>query len=134
MAQKVSLSLAYASAQANAGGRLADNGFLRIYGGQQPSSVDVEVDGQPLLAELRFGPTAGVAIGGEFIFARIMPEKSARASGKATWYRALTDAGIPLLDGSVGGKDSGAALELDRVMIVEGAIVSIEDLRWRVTR
>jgi hypothetical protein len=135
MAHNVNLSNEYAQAQAAAGGALANGGFLRIYDGAQPATADTGVATQRLLAELRFGIPAGVAIDEVFTFKAITKESSAPESGTATWYRAFKADGVsPLRDGSVGITGSGSDIELNEANIVVGAEVEITNLIWRVTK
>jgi hypothetical protein len=135
MAHNVNLSLEYATAQAAAGGALADGGFLRYYDGAQPATADTPVSRQKMLAELRLGNPAGKALAGDFIFGEIESEKSARAAGEATWYRAFkADGRSPVRDGSIGATGSGSDIELDDTNITLGAEVRCDELKWRVPR
>lgn len=134
MPSRVSLSKEYARAQAAAGGALASGGFLRIYDGRQPSSIDEPITTQKLLAELRFGSPAGIAFAEEFVFASITPEDSAPDAGKAAWYRAFkSDGESPLRDGSVGEPGSRSDIEMDTEIPI-GAEVRVDSLIWRVPR
>jgi formylmethanofuran:tetrahydromethanopterin formyltransferase len=130
----VNLSLEYATAQA-AAGALANGGYLRYYGGEQPATADTPVSRQKLLAELRIGSPAGKASAGDFIFAEIESEKSARAAGEATWYRVYkADGRSSVRDGSIGATGSGSDIELDDTNISLGAEVRCDELKWRVPR
>lgn len=123
------LSARYSTESANAGANaeaaLANGGYLRIYDGEQPPSADTPVSGQQLLAELRFAsPAFAPARLGVAEAHGIAADESARATGKATWYRVYRSDGIsPLWDGSVG--KAGASINLGSVDIQAGGVVEV---------
>jgi len=107
----------------------ATNGFLRIYGGEQPATPEEAVSTQPILAELDFGnPAFSAASGGVITANAIEDEDDALASGTATWFRVVRLNGPALWDGSVG--ESGADLILDSVKIKAHARVSVMSLTY----
>lgn len=120
------LSRQLVDAQAEVVGRMLAGGFLRLYGGRQPRTADESVDDQPLLAELRFGafapPVSGVVAAVE-----ITPDADARGSAEATWFRALSAGGTPVLDGAV-----GVELDIGDVEIRRGARIVVTSFAHRV--
>jgi len=124
-----SLQLARSTADAimDAFGARFDGGYLRLYAGKRPVNADIPADPLLLLAELRFGRPAFRASADGVIVARSMEaEPLARYSDTATWYRALTPAEVPIVDGTVGQVGGeGFDLELETTELVSGAIVSM---------
>lgn len=106
---------------------LADDGYFRIYDGEQPYNAETQLSGQTLLAELRFGdPAFGPADDGVAYANAITPENAAIAAGTATWFRVFKANGnTKLWDGSVG--ETGCNLNLDSVDVAVGDAISITE-------
>ena len=109
-------------------------GKLRIYDGTQPTDADTAVGAQVKLAELTLGnPAFGAAAdanpGGRATANAVTADSSADATGTATWFRVVNNAGTTLWDGSVG--TSGCDMNLNSVSITLGANVSISS--WTFT-
>src|SRR6266704_3232939 len=120
-------SIAARNAMLNALASGASNGFVRIYGGEQPVTPEEQISTQPILAELDFGnPAFSAASGGVITANAIEDEDDALASGTATWFRIVGSNGIALWDGSVG--ESGTDMILDSVKIKAHARVSVISL------
>jgi hypothetical protein len=119
------LSNTAANTAADAVVALANNGYLRIYDGTQPTDADTAIGAQVLLAELRFGATAfGASSAGVATANAITADSSANATGTATWFRVLKSDGTTVLwDGSVG--TATANLILNSTAISSGAAVSV---------
>jgi hypothetical protein len=130
MALNTKQANAAVNAAADAVCALLNNGYLRIYDGAQPATADTAVSGQTLLAELRFGtPAFGAASGGVATANAITKDSAAKATGTATWFRALkSDGTTPVFDGSVG--TSGCNLNMNSVAIQENAEVSVTSLEY----
>ena len=111
MSKNTQLSDVAANAEADAIGRLLDNGYLRIYDGAQPADADTAVTTQNLLAELRFAATsAPAALGGVLTFSTIAAVVAA-ATGTAAWFKALkSDGTSAVFDGSVGASEANMIL------------------------
>lgn len=104
-------------------------GSLRIYAGTPPADVNAALSGNTLLAQLALGATAfGAASNGVATANPISNDASADASGTATFFRLLNNAGTPVIQGSVG--TSGADLNLDTVAIVITGVVSVSSLTY----
>lgn len=97
-----------ANVAVDAWGELLDGGFLDIYDGDQPDSVDDPITTQTRLASLGFGdPAFSSAKGGEALSHVLTSETDAKATGTATWYRCYqSDHTTAILDGTVGTIDS----------------------------
>ena len=136
MALKSKLSSLVVNVQAEILSSLLDNGYLRLYGGDQPETGDTKSDGQEMLYELRFGKSAfKPAVKGVITAHPISKDMMANVTGKATWYRCFSSDGVTgIMDGSVGIKDSGSNLELNSVDIQAGAEVGIDFFQHRVPR
>jgi hypothetical protein len=128
MADNEKLSNAAVSAAVDAVAALLDNGYLRLYSGEQPETADTPVTDQVLLAEMRFGdPAFGAAVNGAAAANAITADDSANATGMATWFRALRTDGVTVIfDGSVGQAD--ADLIMNSVAIQVGAEVVVSAL------
>lgn len=130
------LATAAVNAQAKIHGALLDGGLLRIYSGSQPDDADDLIKDQILLAELRFGtPAFKDPVGGEIEAHAIQKEKSAKAKGRAAFFRCVMADGLsPVMDGSAGPEGSQANLELKNVNIEPGMEVSVTRFRHIVPR
>ena len=113
------------NAAADAACALLNSGYLRIYDGTQPTTVDTAITTQNLIAELRFGnPAFYGAIAGIATAEPITEEDNALYTGTAAWFRALKSDGVTaVFDGSVGL--SGCDLNLDVIAIQITANVSV---------
>jgi len=129
MSKNTQLSDVAANAEADAIGRLLDNGYLRIYDGAQPADADTAVTTQNLLAELRFAATsAPAALGGVLTFSTIAAVVAA-ATGTAAWFRALkSDGTSAVFDGSVGA--SAANMILAALNIQADSQVSVGNFTY----
>ena len=130
MANQVRISNAQATAAADASTPNYDDGYLRIYDGSQPATVDTAIGAQVLLAELRFAADAFPAsTNGVAAAAAITQDASANADGTASWFRCFaSDGTTALLDGTVGTSDCD--LNLNTVDIVTGGIVALSGFTY----
>lgn len=133
MAYDTRMSYAACNAENDALAPLANNGYIRIYGGTRPANADTAT-GETLLAELRFNATAfGASSNGVITANAITADSSANAGGTATWFRCLQSNGTSVLwDGEVG--TATADLILNSVTIGAGATVSISALTHTIPR
>lgn len=115
-------------------GVAADNGYIRIYDGTQPTDADTAVGAQVLLAELRFGADAfPAAVAGLLTANAITSDASANATGTASWARILkSDGTSTLFDGTVG--TSSANVVINSTAISAGAAVSCSALTLQVSK
>jgi hypothetical protein len=105
---------------------IGTSGFLRIYNGTQPASVDTALSGNTLLAELPLSATAApAASGGVLTLSAITAEASALATGTQTWASLVTSAGVRIVDFSCG--NGSGALNLSGT-ITSGGTVSVTSL------
>jgi len=128
MANNFRISLVLAQAALDAITALIDSGtaaIMEIYDGSQPADPGVAVSTQVKLATLTFSSTAfGAAAdanpGAIATANTITPDSSADASGTASWFRILTQAGgTARADGTVG--TSGADLNMNTVAFTAGS-------------
>lgn len=95
-------------------------GKFRVYSGARPASGGTATT---LLAELTYSyPSAPAASGGVLTYSAISPEPSAKATGTATWGRAVDSTGAFVKDFDVG--TAGADFNLNTVNITAGVQVS----------
>lgn len=132
MANAFRLSNGVAKAMADAFTTYNDGGsaaLIRIYNGTQPADPDTAITSQTLLAELTmsatsFGAASDANPGGRITANAITGDASANATGTASWFRIVTQAGgNTVCDGSVG--TASADLVLNSVDIVTLATVDI---------
>lgn len=132
MALDPKLTNAAASAAADAVVDLMDVGgasSLRIYDGTPPATADTALSGNTLLAQLAMNATAfGAAANGVATANAISNDTSADATGTASFFRVLNNAGTVILQGTVG--TSGCDLNLNTVSIVAAAIVSVSSFTY----
>jgi hypothetical protein len=130
MALNPKMSNAAASAAADTVCALANNGYLRVYDGTQPATVDTAISTQTQLAELRFGATAFAAASNGVATANaIASDSAADATGTATWYRVYkSDGTTALFDGSVG--TSGANLNFATTSFVANAQIDVDSFSY----
>lgn len=109
-----------------------NTGYIRIYSGTEPTTANVALSGNTLLAELRFGATAfgaATASGADRVITAnaITQDSGADADGTATFFRALqSDGNTVVYQGTAG--TSGQQLNLSATNIVTGGVVSISSL------
>lgn len=125
MALNPQFAVATVNAEADLIGSLLDDGYLRVYDGQQPQSADDAITDQVLLAELRFAADAfPAAVNGVATSNAIADEDSALATGTASWARLLADDGTTVvMDGTVG--ISNANIIINTVNVVATAVISV---------
>lgn len=135
MAKDTQLSNAAVNAEADALARLLDNGYRRIYSGTKPATADTALDGNTLLAELRFAnPCAPAATNGVLTFT-INNDTAANNDGTATFYRDFkSDGTTAVLDGTVGTTGSTSNLELNTTTIVTGQQVAVTSATHTVSK
>lgn len=131
MATNLYLSDTAANAEADALTPLANNGYIRIYSGTQPTNANTALGAQVLLAELRFNATSfGAAVAG-LLTANAISNVAAGATGTASFYRCLKSDGTTVLfDGNIG--TSASNMNLNSTAIQSGATVSITSFTHQV--
>jgi hypothetical protein len=133
MALTPKLSNAAATLAADAVLATLNSGFLDIYDGAQPAGPDTAVTTQVKLARLTLNATAfAAAVNGVAVANAIGSDSSADATGTASWFRALTSAGVAVFDGSVG--TSGANLNLSSTSIIATGAVAVTSLTYTQAR
>ena len=133
MAQNPKLSQKSVNTEADALGALFDGGYLRIYNGAQPKNPDEKLSDQTLLAELRlpakcFPPAKDGVLMANSI-AAVSAIATAPSNRQASWFRAFhSDGTSPLLDGTVGTKQSDSDCKINTTAIQINAAVEIGSL------
>lgn len=124
---------AAASAAADAVLVLLNTGYLRIYSGTRPATVDTALSGNTLLAELRFSATAFPASSNGVGTANSITSATAAATGTASFFRALkSDGTTAVLDGDVA--TSASDLNLNSTAIQSGATVAVSSMTYTQTK
>jgi hypothetical protein len=113
--------------QLRAFAELLNGGMIRVYDGKQPANPETSVDGQKLLATLKFSiPAFATPSNGTVTANKIEDDPNAPETGTASWARLVKADGSVVMDGSVGKKD--ANIVMGSVSISAGARVSIASL------
>lgn len=125
MAHNTLMSETAVNAQADQLAQLANNGFIRIYDGDQPDSSDDPITDQNQLCELLLGsPAFAPASGGAIQANPITADPDADNTGDASWFRVFESDGVTALwDGSVG--TSNCDININSVSIQQHANVSL---------
>ena len=120
------------NAEANGVRALLDNGYVRWYDGTQPPAANDPITDQVLLAEFRFfSPACRRARGGVIRVTEFRAEPSAKATGTATWFRALkADGTTPVFDGSIGTEDADWII-LPTPDVREGDLMELTDVEMK---
>jgi hypothetical protein len=125
-----SWSLAIRKADLDARGARLNSGYLRLYNGSRPASVNTAITTQELVVTLRFGSTAfGAAQDDGTMTANTMTggRGELEPSGTVTWGRAYeSDGTTPVCD--VNCATSGAEVNLDNTLIPYNVMVTISSL------
>ncbi len=123
--RNVRLAATVRNAALNAAVAALSGGYLQFYTGAQPTSSDVAVGSQVLLASLPLStPAAGSAAGGSVTFNPVTPSV-ALASGVAAWFRLVASDGVTgIVDGTVSTDGSGDLL-LNDLNFTLGATVQV---------
>jgi len=134
MAHNAIMSETAVNAQADRLGTLANNGFIRIYDGDQPATADDPITDQNQLCELLLGsPAFGAASGGTITANAITPDPDADDTGNASWFRVYESDGVTALwDGSVG--ESNCDININSVAIQQHANVSLTSFSHTVAK
>lgn len=99
------------------------SGFLIIYDGVQPATVDTALSGNVVLATLPLSATAFAAAASGVLTANaITDDSSADNTGTASWGSLETSGNTRIVDFTVG--TSGTDMIIDSVSITAGQVVS----------
>jgi hypothetical protein len=96
-------------------------GTILIYSGTQPAGPDTAITTQVLIVTLAF--TTFGAASGSVLTANSIGPGVAVSTNTATWFRMLSNASVPMIDGSVG--TSGCDMNLNTVTISSGDTVAV---------
>ena len=133
MASNLKVSTTTANAEANAlVGSFTNSSTIKIYDGAQPSTPEIAISTQNLLATITLPASSafGAASAG-VITAAAISDITIGASGTAAWFRWWkADGTTPIADGSVG--TSGADLNLNSTSLSSGATLSTTSFTFTV--
>lgn len=119
------ISQTTANALADIYARLADGGYLRIYGGQRPANATAPITSQPLLAEFPLAdPSAPAAQNGVAIFAALQPA-TGLAAGEATFVRVTTPGGVAVCEDTAADNDLVAQTGEEYGLILDTRFISL---------
>ena len=130
------VSTAARDIQANAIGAALANGYVRVYpAGCRPESVDEAVT-ENALATLRFADVAfNPSVGGLILSLPLIPDLNTTGGADSSWFRASTEDGVALFDGSVGIKGSADEGNLnfnESLTVQPGGEMHIGSVSYRV--
>lgn len=134
MAKNTRLANIVIDAQADALAALLKDGFIDIYGGQQPDSPETEVGTRQVCVSLRLGSPAFLPSSKGVLSANpIKSGVSVADVNPATWARLFkADHKTPVMDVSVGTKD--ANIILPTTNIVKGITVACSSFLHAVAK
>lgn len=132
MTRRTRLSAIAVNAEADALAVLLDGGNLRLYDGQQPQTCGDSDRASTLLAEAKLAnPAAPAAINGVLRF-ELAESAIAIETGRPSWFRVSTAAGVALIDGSIGIEN--ADLIVPEIAIRRGQALTIQSLTHTIPR
>jgi hypothetical protein len=103
--------------------QVGSGALIRIYSGTRPATGGTETT---VLADLVVsGAFAAAAAAGVLTVNAVTGDASANATGTASWFRVLTSAAVPKIDGSVSATGGGGDLQLVTTSITTGQPVNI---------
>jgi hypothetical protein len=112
----------------NAGGA----GKLRVYSGVMPADTDTALSGNTVLVDFALNATAFAASTdanpGATAAGNAVTGVSASATGTASFYRLLTNAGVAVSQGTVTATGGGGDLTLTTVSVVSGAPCTVTSM------
>lgn len=132
MSTTISLKESVRNEQADLVARDCDSGYIKIYAGTPPATVDTALSGNTLLAELTFSATsAPAASGGQLTFSTITGDSSNNATGTATFYRTFQSDGTTVVfQGTIG--TSGESMTLADTSLVAGGTTDVTSFTYSV--
>jgi hypothetical protein len=130
MSAGLGLSRRAASAAADAVTALLDGGYLQLFDGIKPARADAPPGRSVLLCELHFARPAFRPASDGIAQSNPVPPAAATAYGEARWFRCLSAALEPVLDGSIGAVGSGADMTLSSSTIPAGVLVDLERVTY----
>ncbi len=136
MALSPRISAAAASTAVDRICAMLNTGYLKIFSGTQPATVDTApTTAEVILASLTFASTAFAAASSGIAAANtITDDTSADATGTAAWFRTYGNTTTVVgFDGSVGATTS-ENLVLNSVAISSGASVSVTSFSFTLPR
>lgn len=119
--------------EADALGKLLDDGYVDILDGAKAETGDTPLSGQQLLVRLGFGAPAFRSSVGGILASNPLKSAVAQGTGKPTWFRAYTPGGNPVFDGSA-GRGSNFNMQLPADMIVEGMTVGCSGITHSIVK
>ena len=126
----ITLSAAAGSTAADAPCALLNGGTVRIYTAPRPATADTAISTQVLLASPTFAnPAFAAAVSGVATANSVVSDSDAAASGTAAFFRAVTNLGATICDGSVGTADADCILS--SLAITAHGTVSISSVTYR---
>lgn len=104
-------------------------GFLNMYSGDQPQSLEEDADSRNLLStQMMSFPSAEDAQEGRLEFNDIAREDFIKNTGKAEWARVFSSDGTPIFDCDI--STSGAVINLNDTQLFKGGIVNLESFSF----
>lgn len=126
---KTTLSTETANAMAEAVGNLLRGGSVCVYAGKRPLTCGGQSLSELLFESSLAGAEFTTSSGGTVMITNIAVTDASN-EGKATWYRAMSEEHVPVLDGYVGTENANCIL--DTVDVKTGARVTIKGFSFTV--
>lgn len=123
----IHISNVAASAEMDALTALLNTGYIRVYDGTRPATVNTALSGNNLLAEARFQSTAFPASTNGVAVANAITSVAVALTGTASFYRLLkSDGTTAIQDGDVG--TSGSDMNIATTSLVAAATFAVPSI------
>ncbi len=104
-----------------------DGGEIRIYNGARPATANSAIDTQTLLVTFEVANPSGTVTNG--VFTGTNPAAAMIvATDTAAWARVVDSSAATVFDADVGLTGSGAVIEINSVILIEGGYCTITSL------
>ncbi|CAK0748439.1 conserved hypothetical protein [Gammaproteobacteria bacterium] len=123
MSNLVGFSTARKTARCSLINAWLSGGTLKIYAAPKPADADTAITTQTLLATFTIPDPSGTVTNG-VLTGTNLDAAMIVADGTAAWARALDSAGVTIADFDMGLTGSGAAVTVDNLSLIAGALVS----------
>jgi hypothetical protein len=124
----MSTTLGFATARKTSRGNLVEGwlsgGSVQVYTSPRPSTADIAISTQTLLATITLPNPAGTVTNGVFTSVTLS-QVLVSNTGSAVWCRVIDSVGATIFDGDVGTVGSGSFLETTNTSLTQGAYLAI---------
>lgn len=109
------------------------NAFIEIRTGVRPTTADAQAPGNVLAVINLANPSFGTFVGGKAYANETLESDGIDASGRATWFRLYSKAGITMLDGDISATDGRGDLRFSISDFRMGGTIDLSTLAIEFT-